>query len=160
LREQCNNVKDPAHNLSWVLQCSFLTAADQASLADRRVKSVVAVSPPMRLLFAPGAARAMNATVLVVSGTKDWVVPPGPEAIEPMRSMAANTGIGGHRLVLAEGGDHFNLRAPGAAANSPLNALILAWFASAGSLPTDGWGYASIPLRDVTPALVQPIVRR
>ena len=161
LREECNNLKDPAHNLSWVLQCSFLGAADQAALADRRVMAVVAVSPPMRLLFAPGAAGAMHASALVVSGSRDWVVPAGPEAIEPLRRMALNTGIGNHRLVLAEGGDHFNLRAPAIAAiESPLDALILAWFASNGALPTEGWGHPSIPLRDVTATLVGPVVRR
>lgn len=160
LRQDCNNVKDPAHNLSWVLQCSFLSAADQAALADRRVTSVVAVSPPMRLLFAPGAARAMNASVLVVAGTRDWVVPVGPEAIEPYRSMVANSGMGRHRLVLAEGGDHFNLRAPAAATDTPLNALILAWFASGGALPVDGWGHRGLALHDVTAPLVKAVVRR
>jgi predicted dienelactone hydrolase len=160
LRQECNNVKDPSHNLSWVLQCSFLTAADQAGLADQRVQSVVAVSPPMRLLFASGAAGAMNAPVLLVSGTKDWVVPVGPEAIEPMRSMAANRGIGPHRLVLAEGGDHFNLRAPAAATDTPLNGLILAWFASGGSLPVDGWGHRVFALHDVTTPLTKTLVRR
>jgi hypothetical protein len=115
----------------------------------------------MRLLFAPGAAGAMHASALVVSGSRDWVVPAGPEAIEPLRRMALNTGIGNHRLVLAEGGDHFNLRAPATAAiESPLDALILAWFASNGALPTEGWGHPSIPLRDVTATLVGPVVRR
>lgn len=160
LRETCNNLEDSSHNLSWVLQCSFLTAADQAGLSDRRVQSVVAVSPPMRLLFAPGAARAMHGTVLLVSGTRDWVVPVGPEAIDPMRKLAANTGIGRNRLVLVEGGDHFNLRAPAASADSPLNALILAWFASGGALPTDGWGHKAMPLHDVTAPLIQPLVSR
>lgn len=160
LRQDCNNIKDPAHNLSWVLQCSFLSAADQAALADRRVTSVVAVSPPMRLLFAPGAARGMNASALLVSGTRDWVVPVGPEAIAPLRSMVANSGMGSHRLVLAEGGDHFNLRAPAAATETPLNALILAWFASGGALPADGWGDRVFALHDVTAPLVQSVVRR
>lgn len=160
LRQDCDNFNDPAHNLSWVLQCSFLSAADQAGLADPRVQSVVAVSPPMRLLFAPGAARAMNASVLLVSGTRDWVVPVGPEAIEPMRSMVSNSGIGPHRLVLAEGGDHFNLRAPASASDTPLNALILAWFATGGALPADGWGHKTFALHDVTEPLTRSVVRR
>ncbi|MFM1811238.1 MAG: hypothetical protein RLZZ336_176 [Cyanobacteriota bacterium] len=160
LRRDCNNIDDPFYNLSWVLQCSFLSAADQAGLADPRVQSVVAVSPPVRLLFAPGSARAMNAPVLLVSGTRDWVVPVGPEAIDPMRSMAANTGIGPHRLVLAEGGDHFNLRAPATATDTPLNALILAWFASGAALPGEGWGHKVFALRDVTAPLTESVVRR
>jgi hypothetical protein len=88
------------------------------------------------------------------------VVPVGPEAIDPMRKLAANTGIGRNRLVLVEGGDHFNLRAPAASADSPLNALILAWFASGGALPTDGWGHKAMPLHDVTAPLIQPLVSR
>ena len=160
LRRDCNSFSEASHNLSWVLQCSFLSAADQAALADRRVHSVVAVSPPMRLLFAPGAARAMTAPALLVSGTRDWVVPVGPEAIDPMRSMAANTGMGRHRLVLADGGDHFNLRAPAGATDTPLNALILAWFASGGELPVDGWGHRVVGLHDVTAPLARSVVKR
>ena len=153
LKQFCDNVKDPARNLSWVLQCSFLDSADRSGLADRRVKAGVAVSPPMRLLFAPGAGDAMNAEVMVVSGTRDWVVPVGPEAIEPVRNQARSVGIGGNRLVLAEGGDHFNLRAPAGSADSALSAVILAWFEGGGSLPKDGWGNTTFPLRDVTSAV-------
>ncbi|MEB3104461.1 MAG: alpha/beta fold hydrolase [Cyanobacteriota bacterium] len=153
LKQFCSDVKDPARNLSWVLQCSFLDSADRSGLADPRVKAGVAVSPPMRLLFAPGAGDAMNAQVMVVSGTRDWVVPVGPEAIEPVRNQARSVGIGGNRLVLAEGGDHFNLRAPAGNGESVLNAVILAWFEGGGALPKDGWGNASFPLRDVTSAV-------
>ena len=152
LRQFCTNVTDPARNLSWVLQCSFLDSADRSGLADPRVKAVVAVSPPMRLLFAPGAGDSLNAQVLLVSGTRDWVVPVGPEAIDPIRNQAKDAGIGGHRLVLAEGGDHFNLRAPAGSADAPLSALILAWFDGGAVLPASGWGNASFPLRDVTGA--------
>jgi hypothetical protein len=55
--------------------------------------------------------------------------------------------------VLAEGGDHFNLRAPAGNGESVLNAVILAWFEGGGALPKDGWGNASFPLRDVTSAV-------
>jgi len=153
LRQFCTDLQDPARNLSWVLQCSFLEAADRSGLADPRVKVAVAVSPPMRLLFAPGAADGMNARVLLVSGSRDWVVPVGPEAIDPVRNLSANNGLGGHRLVLAEGGDHFNLRGPNTTAGGPLKGVILDWFDGAAVLPASGWGNGAFPLRDVTSAV-------
>ncbi len=169
LYKECDDVLDPSRNLSWVLQCSFLSSADQAGVADPRVKAAVAVSPPLSLLFDQGAARAMQARVLIVSGSRDWVVPPGPEAITPMTMEAANAG-GGHRLVLARGGDHFNLRAPAASAGAPLRGVILAWTngafdagaaAAPGAgapalLPPDGWGDTTVPLVDVSPQLRGP----
>jgi len=171
LQRHCGNLRDPARNLSWVLQCSFLKTANQAAVADPRVKAVVAVSPVMRLLFDTGATSGMNARVLLVSGSRDWVVPSGPEAIEPMATEARRVG-GGHRLVLARGGDHFNLRSPLAEGGGPLRGLILAWvngaFAAGAAaapapgapnlLPPDGWGDTTYPLVDVTPALRQVTV--
>lgn len=157
LKQFCSDVKDPARNLSWVLQCSFLDAADRSGLADPRVKVAVAVSPPMRLLFASGAASDMNAQVLLVGGSRDWVVPVGPETIDPVRSLAGATGVGGNRLVLAEGGDHFNLRGPARETAAPLNGLILAWFNGSAVLPSAGWGNPVIPLRDVTTAVVNGV---
>ena len=70
----------------------------------------------------------------------------------------------GHRLVLVEGGTHFNLRSSLANGGGPLRGLILAWFsaasqAPAGSppqLPPDGWGSCIMPLRDVTKHLPEP----
>ena len=154
LQQFCSDVRDPARNLSWVLQCSFLDSADRSGLADPRITAAVAVSPPMRLLFAPGAGDAMNAKVLLVSGTRDWVVPVGPEAIDPVRNLSNRGQLGGHRLVLAEGGDHFNLRGPSSTGGGPLRGLILAWFDGNAVLPASGWGDNAVPLRDVTPAVV------
>jgi predicted dienelactone hydrolase len=159
LRQFCTNLTDPARNLSWVLQCSFLDSADRSGLADPRVTAVVAVSPPMRLLFSSGAGDNLKAQVLLVSGTRDWVVPVGPEAIDPIRNQAMGAGIAGHRLVLAEGGDHFNMRAPAGAADAPLSALILAWFDGGAVLPASGWGNAHFPLRDVTAPATSPAGR-
>jgi hypothetical protein len=62
--------------------------------------------------------------------------------------------------VLADGGDHFNLRAPATANDSPLNGLILAWFASGGRLPADGWAHKSLALFDVTTRISKSMVRR
>jgi predicted dienelactone hydrolase len=154
LRERCESLNDPDRNLSWVLQCSFLDAADRAALADPRVLTVVAVSPPVNLLFDYNSTKEANARVLLVSGSRDWVVPSGPEAIDRFRRPSEN----GHQLVLAHGGDHFNLR--GHDQGGPLRALLLSWidasFASRGPLtptpgaegllPPGGWGDAEVPL--------------
>ena len=171
LRQNCGDLLNPERTLSWILQCSFVSTADAPPQPDARVKSVVAVSPPIGLLFSPDAAQGIQARVLLVSGSSDWVVPPDPEALIPFSQSPAM----GHRLVLVKGGDHFNMRAP-AKATSPVKAtgtavlapLILAWvngtFAAgiqalpaAGApslLPPSGWGSAVMPMVDVTPGQV------
>ena len=83
LKTRCQDALDLDRNLSWVLQCSWLSGADQESLADPRVKAAVVVSPPMRLLFDESSGPNLQAKVLLVSGTKDWVVPSDPEAVVP-----------------------------------------------------------------------------
>ncbi|MGB5135159.1 MAG: alpha/beta fold hydrolase [Prochlorococcaceae cyanobacterium] len=156
LRERCRDLNDPERNPSWLLQCSFLDAADRAGLADARVRAVAAVSPPLRLLFDDGAEQSMSARALLVSGSRDWVVTPDPEAVEPFQPAYRY----GHQLVLAAGGDHFNLRAPAEGRGGPLAALLLAWVDvayAAGEkvrpaadapplLSPAGWGSAELPL--------------
>lgn len=164
--ERCPGLSNPERNLSWVLQCSFLKTANRAGRADPRLKAVMAVSPVTSLLFNVGSAGKMNARVLLVSGTHDWVVPSGPEALVPMAAEARNVG-GGHQFVLANGGTHFNLRATLEQGGGPLGALLLAWtnaaFAAGPAaapgpnasllLPPDGWGDSTYPLVNVTPLL-------
>lgn len=157
LRQRCDDLNDPDRNLSWVLQCSFLNAAGSADPADPRVIGIAAVSPPLNLIFDTGAAAGrMRARALLVSGSADWVVPSGPEAIDRFGQPAQQ----GHQLVLVRGGDHFNLRAPRGVAAAPLTALMLAWTEAvfqAGAaarpapgvmplLPPVGWGNAGLPL--------------
>ena len=169
LQRRCGNLNDPENNLSWVLQCSFHRSANQADVAEPRVIGVVAVSPPMRLLFDHGASKDMNGRALVVSGSKDWVVPFGPEALSPFQGQAENRG---HQLVLAGGGTHFNLRPGSDAEQAVLRGLMLSWvrqvFAagesarpSSGSLPllpARGWGDPTLPLVEATPAIpVHPV---
>ena len=155
LSSRCQDARDPDRNLSWVLQCSWLKGADQGSLADMRVRTAVVVSPPLRLLFDEASGPSMHAKVLLVSGTHDWVVPSDPEAVVPLRNgqPLAN----GHRLVLASGGDHFNLWAPVGAEEPPvLGPLILAWINDqlgindSLSFRGGGWGHQRVPLLDVT----------
>ena len=156
LKKRCRDLNDPDRNLGWVLQCSFLSAADRAGLADGRVRAVVAVSPPMSLLFDYGAAQNMRARALLVTGSRDWVVSPDPEALVPgQRALAL-----GHQMVLADGGDHFNLRASAEGDGGPLRALLLVWTDAAFAagplvapgpqakplLPAAGWGNDRIPL--------------
>jgi hypothetical protein len=100
--------------------------------------------------------------VLLVSGSNDWVVPPDPEAVNPI-SQGGATALG-HRLVLAKGGDHFNLRPGDGPSGGVLGNLVLAWTdgafaAGAGVKPREGapsllgttdWGHAQIPLVDVS----------
>jgi len=158
LIERCQNLRDPERNLSWVLQCSWLKAAADGSLGDPRVKAAVAVSPPLRFLFDPGSGAELTAKVLLVSGSRDWLVPPGPEAVEPLRE--GEPLARGHRLVLASGGGHFNLRAPAGAVDPPVLApLIEAWInqqllpEAAFRFDAGGWGSDRLPLVDVTPRL-------
>lgn len=156
LRERCQNVNDPDRNISWVLQCSFISTADQADLSDGRVRAIVAVSPPLNLLFDHGAAAPMQARGLLITGSQDWVVTPDPEAIARFGTASRH----GHQLVVAKGGDHFNLRGPVVTAGGPLRALLLTWVQTAYGagdqlspglqakplLVPVGWGDPAIPL--------------
>jgi predicted dienelactone hydrolase len=168
LKTLCEEVGHPSRNLSWVLQCNFVGSAESAALVDSRVLTAVAVSPMMLLLFDVTSAHTLTTKVLVVSGNSDWVVPSGPEAIEPM-GRATRSANSGHRLVLAEGADHFNLRSPQGDGGGALRGLLLAWFNAAAQagpggspqLPAGGWGSSSHPLRDVTlflPQVAPPVV--
>lgn len=146
LLQRCQNLDDPARNLSWVLQCSFLSSADQASQADARVSSVIAVSPVVSLLFDPvGTSRNLVAQTVMVSGSNDWVAPSGPEAISPFRSHATPP----QQLVLVNRGDHFNLRRGSGEGGGPLRGLMLAWI-SQGQLPDSGWQDSELMLVDVS----------
>jgi predicted dienelactone hydrolase len=122
------------------------------------VKAVVAVSPPLRLLFDPTSSKSLSAKVLLVSGTRDWVVPSGPEAIRPMRDTGAVRM--GHRLVLVSGADHFNLRSfRGEGRPALIGPVLLAWLneqlGEDGSVTFSGggWGDNEGRLVDVSGSL-------
>jgi len=155
LKDRCNDLRHPERNLSWVLQCSWLSGINKAGVADQRVKAVVAVSPPLRLLFEPSSSTSLSSKVLLISGTRDWVVPSGPEAISPMRdTKAAQVG---HRLVLVNGADHFSLRSFQWEERPALvGPVILAWINEqlgvngAVSFSGGGWGDDQVDLVDVS----------
>lgn len=163
LRQRCDDTNDPQRNLSWTLQCSWLDGIAQADLSDPRVVAAAAISPPMSLLFSSGELQSNAGRLLVVSGTHDWVVPPDPEALAPMRRAVGF----GHQLVLAKGGDHFNLRPGRHPDGGVLTPLLLRWVdavyaAGAAVRPGQGalgllrpgdWSNSSIPLRDVSAQL-------
>jgi len=163
LQARCNNLNDVDRNLSWTLQCSWIRGVNQASIHDPRVIAVVAVSPPVSLLFPRGASQQMQGRVLLVSGTHDWVVPPDPEALQPFRQSTSR----GNQLVLVQGGDHFNLRPGRSADGGVLGPLILEWtnraFAAGSAvkplpgspplMPSGSWGSTSKPMADVTATL-------
>jgi predicted dienelactone hydrolase len=154
--QRCQNPHDPQRNLSWVLQCSFAASADQALKPDQRVVAVVAVSPMLSLLFADGAREGLAARTLVIAGNRDWITTPDPEAVQGFLAPAAL----GHRLVLVQGGDHFNLRAPAGGDGGPLQGLLLTWVRGAFQaglavrpspgapdlLGEKGWGNTALPL--------------
>lgn len=64
-----------------MLQRSWLSGINKSAVADQRVKAVVAVSPPLRLLFEPSSSTTLSAKELLISGTHNWVVPSIPVAI-------------------------------------------------------------------------------
>ena len=158
LKGRCSDLKDPERNLSWVLQCSWLSGINKAGVADQRVKAVVAVSPPLRLLFEPSSSASLSSKVLLISGTRDWVVPSGPEAISPMReTRAAQLG---HRLVLVSGADHFSLRSfQGEARPALVGPVMLGWIneqlgvKGVISFSGGGWGDDQVDLVDVSDKL-------
>ena len=118
----CEGLEDSSRNPSWVLQCSLIQAATDQSLLDERLSRVVAVSPPQALVFAAGL-QDLSIPVLVVSGSRDLVVPAQPEAVAPFRAYPGDR----HRLVLVQDGTHFNLPSPAGADGGPLRALLLDW---------------------------------
>ncbi|MEC8441603.1 MAG: alpha/beta fold hydrolase [Cyanobacteriota bacterium] len=158
LSSRCADLRDQERNISWILQCSWLNGIAQAGVADSRVKAAVAVSPPLRLLFEPSSSKNLSSKVLLVSGTRDWVVPSGPEAITPMQESGATKK--GHRLVLAEGMDHFNLRSfQGDDRPAVVGPLVLAWINEQLGVnetlmfSSGGWGDSTVNLVDVSDRL-------
>ena len=95
---------------------------------------------------------------MLISGTRDWVVPSGPEAIAPMRETKAMRL--GHRLVLVQGADHFSLRSfRGELSPAQLGPVILGWINEhlavdgAVTFSGGGWGDERGSLVDVTSRL-------
>lgn len=152
LWKDCASASSPLRNISWVLQCSFLPAATASSLADPRLARVAAVSPPQGLVFAAGLVD-LRVPVLLVSGSRDFVVPTRAEALLPFGAYPR----GRHELVLVEGGTHFNLPAPASSNGGPLRALLLRWARGQEITPTSGLSDPQgLPMRLIPLAASQP----
>ena len=152
LWKDCASTSSPLRNISWVLQCSFLPAATESSLADPRIVRVAAVSPPQSLVFAAGLVD-LRVPVLLVSGSRDFVVPTRPEALLPFVAYPR----GRNELVLVEGGTHFNLPADASSNGGPLRALLLRWARGQEITPTSGLSDPqSLPMRLIPLAASQP----
>jgi predicted dienelactone hydrolase len=74
----------------------------------------------------------LKVPVLLVSGSRDLVVPTRPEALLPFKAYP----YGRNELVLAEGGTHFNLPAEASSNGGPLRALLLRWVQGRTLTPT------------------------
>jgi len=94
---------------------------------------VAAVSPPQGLVFAAGLVD-LKVPVLLISGSRDFVVPTRPEALLPYGAYPR----GRNELVLVEGGTHFNLPADASSNGGPLRALLLRWARGGEITPTSG----------------------
>ena len=101
---------------------------------------------------------SLPAKLLLISGTRDWVVPSGPEAIAPMRETKAVRL--GHRLVLVQGADHFSLRSfQGEPTPAQVGPVILGWIneqlemEGALTFSAGGWGDEQGSLVDVSDRL-------
>ena len=118
----------------------------------------MSVSPPLRLLFDGSRLESFPAKLLLISGTRAWVVPSDPEAIAPMReSKAVRLG---HRLVLVQGADHFSLRNfQGEPSPAQVGPAILGWINEqlevdgAITFSRGGWGDEQGILVDVSDRL-------
>jgi len=156
LWKDCSKADNPQRNISWVLQCSFLPAASPDSQADPRIARAVAVSPPQGLVFELGIAD-LQTPVLLVSGSRDFVVPTEPEALVPFALYPASRSPLSSGLVVAEGGTHFNLPAAADSDGGPLRALLLRWVRGQGVAPGTGLGDpAGLPLRLVPQTSQRP----
>jgi predicted dienelactone hydrolase len=152
LWKDCASASSPLRNISWVLQCSFLPAATESTLADARIARVAAISPPQGLVFAAGLVD-LRVPVLLVSGSRDFVVPTRPEALHPFGAYPR----GRHELVLVEGGTHFNLPADASSNGGPLRALLLRWARGQEITPTSGLSDPQgLPMRLIPLAASQP----
>jgi predicted dienelactone hydrolase len=105
LRRDCGPQVKQTLNISQILQCQALDVPPQKySLADSRVKAVLAVSPITSSIFGSEGLGQIKAPVMMVSGSMDTVTPSLQEQIQPFTWLSQT-----HRyLVLIEFASHFS----------------------------------------------------
>ncbi|BCX13049.1 MAG: hypothetical protein KatS3mg067_1987 [Thermosynechococcus sp.] len=92
-------------NISLPLQCRSLGLANPPStLADPRVKSVIAVNPVSSILIGERGMANIKVPVLIVSGSKDVFAPPLEEQILPFTWLQAEPKY----LAMLVPGTHFS----------------------------------------------------
>jgi predicted dienelactone hydrolase len=105
LQQDCGPQLAKSLNLSLLLQCQAqqLPKKDYP-LRDPRVKAVIAANPIASSVFGPEGFKAIQAPVMMISGSADTIAPPLAEQIEPFTWLPD---IDKH-LVLIDGATHFS----------------------------------------------------
>ena len=109
LRKDCQS-EDPKLilNLSILLQCQAtnLVAEITPSLADERIKAVIAINPVSSLIFGTEnkGLSEIKVPVMILASTEDFFAPPIPEQIYPFISLTTPEKY----LVISEPGTHFS----------------------------------------------------
>lgn len=108
LEQQClaTLAERPSVNLSLLVQCRILELPETTSLAvqDDRVKVVVAINPVTSSLFGEVGLSRMQAPVLMIGASDDYVTPIVPEQIMPFTWFRHEASY----LVIMERGTHFS----------------------------------------------------
>ena len=107
LSDDCGMISArPSLNLSMFVQCSLLNVPRETSLAvaDSRVSAIIALNPLSSAIFGQSGLQNIDAPVMLVAGTDDYIAPALPEQIEPFSWLETE-----HKtLVVMEGGTHFS----------------------------------------------------
>lgn len=96
-------------NTSLLLQCRALVArpspqVDRLSLADPRVKAVIAINPIASSLFGQAGIEQLRVPTAIVSGSSDPIALPLPEQLRPFAQLT----VPDKRLVMMRGATHFS----------------------------------------------------
>jgi predicted dienelactone hydrolase len=96
-------------NTSLLLQCRALVVrpsprVDRLSLADPRVKAVVAINPIASSLFGQAGIAELQVPTAIISGSSDPIALPLPEQLRPFTQLTTPD----KRLVVMRGATHFS----------------------------------------------------
>jgi predicted dienelactone hydrolase len=102
---QPENYSDVLLDLSSLAKCTLdQNYQDPVKLRDSRVKAVIAINP-MAKIFGQGEMSQIKTSTMIISGTKDLIMPPVAEQIEPFAWLNDNPG---KYLVLVKPATHFS----------------------------------------------------
>jgi len=105
-------------NASMLIQCRITELPADASLAveDERVKAVFAMNPLTSHIFGEAGLQTLEAPVMLVAGTNDFLTPALLEQIQPFSWLEADHSS----LVIVENGTHFSFLGEGSAGVLPV----------------------------------------